>query len=88
MTRIIILAIALLFQAPESPEPDDPEPGQPAQCDNYAQTPAAHRCHCARDAQKCSGLPGDKPADVRMDKRCMTYCRAQHCECRGHGCRS
>jgi hypothetical protein len=70
-----------------SPEDGDPEVDKPAQCDNYISTPEAHRCHCLRDRQKCSGLP-QGPADVRMDKSCLTYCRAQKCLCAGHGCRS
>jgi hypothetical protein len=78
----------LAFQSPPAdPEGGDPEPGKPAQCDNHKSTPEAHKCHCLRDRQKCSGLP-EGPADVRMDKSCLTYCREQKCYCAGHGCRS
>lgn len=81
----LTLAIA---QAPsDDPEDGSPEPGQPAKCDNYFSTPADMKCHCARDTQECNGMP-QPAAPVAMDKKCRTYCRAQHCECRGHGCTS
>ena len=85
MIRILFIAALFFFQ---SPDPDAPEfPDQPRSCDNYKSTAEDKRCHCARDAQKCSGLP-EGPVDVAMDKKCKTYCRMQHCDCRGHGCRS
>lgn len=84
--KIIFIACMLLFQVSESDAPEFP--GQPKQCDNMIQTPAEHRCHCARDEQKCHGLPGEAPAPVAMDRRCLTYCRQQKCTCMGHGCRS
>lgn len=82
--KLALLFALLLFQSPDAPDPEDQ---RPQHCDNYRQTPEAHKCHCARDEQKCNGLPQD-PADVRMDKRCKTYCRMQNCQCAGHGCRS
>jgi hypothetical protein len=75
----------LALQQSDDPESAAPEPGQPAQCDNHIGTPKDKKCECARAMQKCHGLPQD-PADVRMDKKCKTYCRAQHCECTGSGC--
>ena len=80
MIRALALAALLLFQSP-----DDPEPGQPAHCDNYLATPAAHRCACGRAMQKCS-IPAEEPEPVAMDKRCKTYCREQHCLCVGTHC--
>ena len=64
-----------------------PEEGKPMSCDNYKQTPESHKCHCARDKQECGDLP-QPPADVEMDKKCLTYCRKQNCKCAGRGCRS
>ena len=81
MIRILIFAGLLLFQS------DDPEPDKPVSCDNYLQTPAEMRCHCARDRQECRGLPEPR-ANVELDHSCKTYCRMQHCNCAGHGCRS
>ena len=86
--KIFILMLLFLAQSPEDPENGPPEPGQPAQCDNSEHTEAAHRCACGRAIQNCEGGMPQGPADVRMDKRCKTYCRAQHCECAGHKCRS
>lgn len=86
----------LALQAPDVPQPPagngededgGAEAGRPLQCDNFAQTAPAHRCHCARDQQKCHGFP-DPPADVKMDSHCLTFCKQQHCQCAGHGCRS
>jgi len=74
-----------LQQTPDDPEASEPEPGQPVRCDNFIKTAPDQRCQCARAMQKCHGMPTD-PADVRMDKKCKTYCRAQHCECVGSGC--
>lgn len=90
MIKVLILA-AMLFQAPQGsddPENGAPEPGQPAQCDNHLQTPADKRCACGRAMQKCNGDFPEPPADVKMDHKCKTYCRAQHCECAGMRCRS
>jgi hypothetical protein len=67
---------------------DTPEDGKPASCDNYKQTPVAHRCHCARDEQECHGGMPPKAPDVSMDSHCLTYCRQQNCKCIGHGCSS
>ena len=87
--KVFILMLLFLAQSPDDPENGPPEPGsKPAQCDNYKQTEPVHRCECGRAMQDCKGGVPDTPADVRMDKRCKTYCRAQHCECAGHGCRS
>lgn len=88
MIKVLLFAGLLLLQSPESdPENAPPEPGKPLQCDNHLQTPEAHRCHCARDRQKCEGMP-QPPVPVAMDQSCLTYCRQQRCECRGNGCRS
>lgn len=84
MIRILLLSALLMFQR----ERDAPEEGKPASCDNYRQTEPSHRCHCARDEQKCDGGIPQPPADVEMDKRCSTYCRKQNCKCSGHGCAS
>jgi hypothetical protein len=85
MIRAAILFGLLLFQSPDDPENGAPEPGQPAHCDNYIKTPKDHRCECGRAMQKCAGGP-EPPAEVRMDRKCKTYCRAQHCNCVGNGC--
>ena len=79
MLKVFIVVGLFIAQAP-----DDPEPGQPASCDNFLRTAPAHRCECGRAMQKCHGP--EEPEDVRMDKRCKTYCRAQHCQCVGSGC--
>jgi hypothetical protein len=79
---ILFLAGLLLFQS------DDPEPDKPVSCDNHLSTPADMRCACGRAKQNCEGGLPQPPADVRMDKQCKTYCREQHCQCAGHGCRS
>lgn len=86
----ILLILGLLFLQSPGDEPGDgaPEAGKPAQCDNHRSTPPDHRCECARAQQKCEGKLPEPPADVRMDKRCRTYCRAQHCQCAGAGCTS
>ncbi len=88
--KVFVLALLFLMQtqSPEDPENGPPEPGQPARCDNFKDTEAAHRCECGRAKQECDGGLPQPPADVRMDKKCKTYCRAQHCECAGHKCRS
>jgi len=79
----LTLAIA---QAPDTDDPE--EPGKPMRCDNYLGTPADMKCHCARDKQNCNGGIPQGPVNVEMDRACLTYCKMQHCECRGHGCRS
>ena len=82
---------AMLMQSPQGDDPENapPEPGKPLHCDNYLKTPKDHRCECGRAMQKCGmskdGLP-DSPVDVRMDAKCKTYCRAQHCLCVGDKC--
>lgn len=80
--RILILVALFMVQR------DQPEEGKPASCDNYRQTEPAHRCHCARDTQKCNGGIPQPPPDVAMDSHCLTYCRQQNCKCQGHGCAS
>ena len=82
MIRILFLAMAAFLLQDDTPEPD-----KPVSCDNYLQTPAEMRCHCARDRQECHGLPEPR-ANVELDHSCKTYCRMQHCNCAGHGCRS
>jgi hypothetical protein len=81
MIRILALSALLLFRS----QGDDPEAGQPAHCDNYLKTPAAHRCQCGRAIQKCTS-PADPPEDVRMDRKCKTFCREQRCLCQGTRC--
>jgi hypothetical protein len=85
MTRLLLMAALLLFQNGSDPENQPPEAGKPLHCDNYLKTPKAEKCACDRAMQKCRGLP-EPGADVRMDKKCRTYCRAQHCLCVGNGC--
>lgn len=52
--------------------------GTAARCDNYAATPAAHRCHCGRAEHSDCSQPTPR---VEMDKSCATYCVAQNCRC-------
>ena len=85
--KIAVVALLLLQGAvpgDKLAKPQAPE-GTAPQCDNLIKTPAAHRCACGRAMQKCK-VPGDEPADVRMDKKCLTYCREQKCFCSGPGC--
>jgi hypothetical protein len=85
----VLITLALISQPSlVRVEAQDQEEGKPLSCDNHKQTAAAHRCHCARDEQECHGGMPPKPADVEMDKRRLTYCKAQHCQCVGHGCTS
>ena len=89
MIRAFLFAALLLFQQ-ELPNQDDGDSGEanrPASCDNFKQTAPDHRCACARAMQHCGDMP-QPPADVRMDKKCLTYCSAQHCRCAGSQCRS
>ena len=83
--KILILSMLLFLQAPQGDDPENaPEAGKPMHCDNYLKTAKDMRCQCSRAMQKCKGPePG---ADVRMDAKCKTYCRAQHCNCVGNGC--
>lgn len=89
MFRILALSLMLLLQAPQGDDGGtDSEEGKPAQCDNYKNTAPDHKCACDRAMQDCQGKMPQPPADVRMDKKCKTYCRQQHCMCAGHGCTS
>jgi hypothetical protein len=85
--KIAVVALLMLQGAIPGDDPENaaPEPGQPAHCDNKLATEAAHRCECGRAMQKCS-IPGEPPANVTMDRKCKTYCRAQHCLCRSSHC--
>lgn len=78
---MLIIPVALAFQAGDPPDDPNPEwPGQKAWCNNYKTTP--HKCACALatscDAhrQKNPDLLGDG-----MGSRCQTYCRKDHCHC-------
>jgi hypothetical protein len=82
----ILLVVGLLFFQGDGDAPERPD--QPTHCDNYFNTPKDMRCACGRARQNCEGGPPQPPADVKMDQRCKTYCREQHCECAGKGCMS
>lgn len=88
MIKVLLFAGLLLFQSPDGEGGDDTEEGKPLSCNNYKSTTPDHRCECARAMQKCDGDLPQPPADVRMDKKCKTYCRQQHCQCAGMRCRS
>lgn len=62
---------------------DDPHANQPAKCDNFARTPAEHRCHCAKSEHSCDDSDPDEEARLMKEpgSKCKTYCRPEACQC-------
>lgn len=59
------------------------EPKDTDRCNNYHNTPAAHKCDCAR-ATECN--PKERGEDKLsgndgMHARCKTYCKPENCKC-------
>ena len=71
---ILAAAACFAFQAPE---------GTADRCDNFFNTPAAHRCDC-NHATDCP-MPGH--AQAEPTNKCKTYCKPDHCHCL-HPCTS